>query len=242
MDADRRDFLKTAGLGALAFSLGCASGGDLRAEEGGDGEPAPRTYALPPLPYPEDALEPDLEASVLRVHHDRHHAGYVKGLNGVLEALENARKESDFARIKNLSRDLAFHGSGHLLHALYWRSMTPDPAASPPASVAKVLGNHFGSVKGFLAQFTAAARKVEGSGWAVLAWEPLGRRLLVLQAEKHQNLAFWGAVPILVCDVWEHAYYDQYQNRRGDYVDAFVRRLDWNRVERGLDGVRKRGA
>jgi Fe-Mn family superoxide dismutase len=217
--------MKAAGLGAVALSLGCVTTRKAQAQEGE--ETGPVSYTLPSLPYPNDALEPGISASVVKTHHAKHHAGYVKGLNGTLKKLHEARRSGDFSRIKALSRDLAFHGSGHVLHALYWVSMKPGKATAPSGAMERALMRDFGSVKGFRAHFAAAAKKVEGSGWAALAYEPLGRRLVTLQVEKHQNLAIWGAVPLLVCDVWEHAYYDQYQNRRGDYVDAFMELIDW---------------
>ncbi len=100
----------------------------------------------------------------------------------------------------------------------------------PPATLREALSRDFGSMDAFHGQFTAAAKKVEGSGWALLAYEPLGARLVVLQIEKHQNLTIFGVVPLLVCDVWEHAYYAQYQNRRGQYVDNFYKLINWPAV------------
>jgi len=183
-------------------------------------------YVLPPLPYAADALQPQLDSETLTIHHDKHHAGYVKGLNRTLKQLAAARRGGDYEEIKALSRDLAFHGSGHVLHCLLWRCMTPG-GAKMPADLAAAMKKDFGSAEAGVAQFAAATKAVEGSGWGVLAWEPMGRKLLVLQAEKHQNLTFWGVVPLLVCDVWEHAYYLKYQNRRADWVDAFLRIANW---------------
>ena len=216
---NRREWMKSVGLGTLAASLGSTS--RWAAALGVKG------YTLPRLPYAYGALAPGLEERVLRLHHGKHHAGYVKGLSSTLQKLAKARAASDFSQIKALSRDLAFHGSGHVLHSLYWVSMTPGGSAEPTGELRAALARDFGSLDAFRAQFLAAAKKVEGSGWAVLAYEPVGETLLVLQAEKHQNLAVWGAAPLLVCDVWEHAYYDQYQNRRGDYVDNFFKLIDW---------------
>ena len=184
-------------------------------------------YALPPLPYAYDALEPAYDEKTLRIHHDKHHAGYVKGLNAVMERLEEARKSGDYAAVKALSGELAFHGSGHILHALFWYSMKPKGAAAP-AELEKAMVGSFGSVAACRAQFAAATKAVEGSGWGVLAYEPAAGKLVILQAEKHQNLAIWGAVPLIVCDVWEHAYYLKYQNDRAAWVDAFMTIADWH--------------
>jgi Fe-Mn family superoxide dismutase len=185
----------------------------------------PEAYTLPPLPY--KSLEPVIDDATLALHHDKHHAGYVKGANAALEALAKAREAGDFALVKHWERELAFHASGHVLHSLYWTSMRPGGRGEPSAALAQAIEASFGSKEKMLAQFAAATKAVEASGWGVLAWEPLGRRLVVLQAERHQDLTVWGCVPILVCDVWEHAYYLKYQNRRADYVDAAMGILDW---------------
>jgi Fe-Mn family superoxide dismutase len=184
------------------------------------------TYVLPDLPYAYDALAPHYEERTLRLHHDRHHAGYVKGLNAARGALAAARTAGDYANIKALSRALAFHGSGHVLHTLFWNSMTPGGKPAP-REFARAVDRDFGSWDAMAAQFAAATKAVEASGWGVLAYEPLAGRLIVLQAEKHQNLTMWGVVPLLVCDVWEHAYYLQYANKRGDWVGAFMKLANW---------------
>ena len=229
---DRREWLVTAGLGTLALSLGAptrsASAG-FRVIE--------RDYVLPPLPYAADALEPVLSRELIALHHGKHHTGYVKGLNATLTRLAEARQAGDFSAITALSRDLAFHGSGHVLHSLYWRSMTPGGSPLPKGRLAAAMDASFGSASACEAQFAAASKSVEGSGWGVLAYEPLAGRLVVLQAEKHQNLTIWGAAPIMVCDVWEHAYYVQYQNRRADYVDGFLKIVDWTAAAKRYDDL-----
>jgi Fe-Mn family superoxide dismutase len=226
----RRTFVKSLGIGAAAAAVGSrgtaaamepmmAEGGMLRAA-------TPQGYVLPPLPYAADALEPFLSSHLLTLHHDRHHQGYVNGLNATLQTLAAARQAGDYGAIKSLSRNLAFHGSGHVLHTLFWNSMTPG-GSGPSGELAEGLRAGFGSVGAFQAHFAAATKAVEGSGWGVVAFEPMGRRIVVLQAEKHQNLTVWGVVPLLVCDVWEHAYYLDYENRRGDYVDGFMGVANW---------------
>jgi len=222
-EARRREVLGALGWGAAALA---AAGLLPRRVEAAAGA----GYELPPLPYAYNALEPTLSEQLLRVHHDRHHAGYVNGLNKTLAALEKARDAGDFSAIRTLSRNLAFHASGHILHSLYWQSMRPGREVQPRGALRQALERDFGSLEKFRAQFAAAAKAVEGSGWAALVHEPLGNRLLVLQVQNHQNLAIWGSVPLLVCDVWEHAYYLQYANNRGAYVDAFCKIIDWEAV------------
>jgi len=204
-----------------------------------DGQMPPvRPYSLPPLDYAYDALEPHIDERTMRLHHDIHHLGYVKGLNRALGQLQAARRSGDFGAVKHLSREAAFHGSGHLLHTLFWKNMSPDGGGEPKDSVlADMLKRDFGSFRAFTGHFKAAAAKVEGSGWGILAYEPLGQRLVVLEAEKHQNLTQWGCVPLLVVDVWEHAYYLRYQNKRNSYLSAFMNVIHWDDVTARLNAA-----
>jgi len=234
------------GAGGLLAAVEAGCGGRLaaaaaEAPAGGpalDGAFESGKYTLPKLPYAYDALAPLYEARTLEIHHTRHHAGYVRGLNATLDKLAAARSAGDYAAIKPLSRDLAFHGSGHLLHCLFWHSMTAKGSAVP-ADLAKAMERDFGRVETAQEHFAAATNAVEGSGWGVLAYEPVAEKLLVLQCEKHQNLTIWGAVPLLVADVWEHAYYLQYANRRADWVAAFMKLANWGFASRRLAAARK---
>ncbi len=230
----RRDVMR--GLGAAAVIAGTTSlWRPALGEEKGFGLSG--ECRLPPLPYAYDALEPHLDTETLTIHHDKHHAGYVKGFNAALEALSEARAAGDHALIKHWSRELAFHGSGHVLHALYWSSMSPQ-GGEPAGEFLQAMERSFGSYKSFLEQFAAATGAVEGSGWGVLAHEPYMGHLLVLQAEKHQDLGIWGVHPLLVCDVWEHAYYLKYRNRRKEYIDHFLKVVNWKEVGRRFDRVK----
>ena len=193
-------------------------------------EPGVFAHQLPPLPYPEDALEPIIDKETVKIHHGKHFAGYVKGLNTVLEKMEKARTEGNFDNIKALSRDLAFNGSGVVLHWIYFSTIGPKAGGEPGGKLADAIKRDFGSFETFWKQFATASKDVEASGWGILAWEPFSKRLIILQTEKHQDLASWGAMPLMVCDVWEHAYYLKYQNRRADYVDAFAKIIDWKKV------------
>jgi Fe-Mn family superoxide dismutase len=189
-------------------------------------------HELPPLPYPYDALEPYIDEQTMRLHHDIHHAGYVKGLNNAEQKLAEAREAGDFALVQHWSRQAAFHGSGHLLHSIFWPNMTAASRAKaePEGDLGSAIKRDFGSFDAFKAQFEAASKTVEGSGWGILAYRPTDDMLVVLQAEKHQNLTQWGVVPLLVLDVWEHAYYLKYQNRRSEYVKNFFNIINWDNV------------
>ena len=196
-------------------------------------------YVLPKLPYDYNALEPLYEQRTLKIHHQKHHAGYVKGLNRTLEKLSQANQTRDYSSIKALSRALAFHGSGHILHCLFWQSMKPG-GSKVPDELSDAMKRDFGSVSAARMQFAAAAKAVEASGWAIFAYEPIGGKLLVLQAEKHQNLSIWGVVPLMVCDVWEHAYYLQYANDRGAWVDNFMKLANWEFAQKRLSSARSK--
>ncbi|MDR0839704.1 MAG: superoxide dismutase [Oscillospiraceae bacterium] len=189
-------------------------------------------HVLPALPYAYNALEPVIDEKTLRIHHDLHHKKYVDDLNKAELALVAARGAGNYDYIKYWENELAFNGSGHILHSVYWRIMCPPGSGGAPGEyTARYLDWYFGSFENFKAQFTAAANAVEGSGWTILGYNTAFFRLEVLQAEKHQNLTQWGIIPILVCDVWEHAYYLKYQNRRADYVNAWWGLVDWREVE-----------
>jgi Fe-Mn family superoxide dismutase len=223
----RRQVMKSLGIATLALGLGNYPVVAKAAKEGSHGK-----YELPPLPYPYEALEPYIDKQTLVLHHGKHHAGYVKKFNLALKKLEEVRAKADYSLIKHWSREAAFNGSGHILHTLYWENMSPKGGGEPKSELMAAIRRDFGGFKQFCAQFIAATKAVEGSGWGVLAYEPMGSRLLVLQAEKHQNLTVWGVVPLLVCDVWEHAYYLKYQNRRAEYVKNFWKIINWAEVER----------
>ncbi len=192
-------------------------------------------HRLPPLPYPYDALEPVISADTLRNHHDHHHKTYVDGLNKAELALVDARRENNFDYIKYWENELAFNGSGHILHSIYWTVMAPpDCGGEPGPCAAREIGKYFGSLGAFRRQFVAATVKVEASGWGILAWNPAWGRLEILTAEKHQNLTQWGVIPVLVADVWEHAYYLDYQYKRDEFVREWLKLVNWFEVENRL--------
>ena len=189
-------------------------------------------HQLPALSYAYDALEPYIDEQTMHLHHDMHHKAYVDGLNNAETKLAEARKAGDFSLVKHWSREAAFHGSGHLLHSLFWLNMIGAAQArpAPQGSLAQAIDRDFGGFEAFRAQFMAASVAVEGSGWGVLAYRPADDSLVILTAEKHQNLTQWGVTPLLVLDVWEHAYYLKYQNRRAEWVKNFFNIINWDDV------------
>lgn len=191
-------------------------------------------YTLPPLPYEFDALEPHIDAETMRIHHDRHHAGYVRGANAALARLAEIRDGAgDASLIQHWERQLAFHASGHINHTIFWATMAPAGSGGggrPGGALGRAIDRDFGSYEKFETHFKAAAASVEGNGWGWLVFEPVSRRLRVTQTMNQQNDGIQGAVPLLGVDVWEHAYYLRYQNRRGDYISAFMNVVNWPAV------------
>jgi superoxide dismutase, Fe-Mn family len=194
-------------------------------------------YLIPELPYAYNALEPHYDEQTVRIHHDMHHKAYVDGLNNAGTKLAEAREKGDFTLIKHWERELAFHGSGHILHTLFWENLRPNGGGEPEGSISERLKSDFGSYDSFKKQFSAAGAAVEGSGWALLCWNPMFEKLEILQAEKHQNLTQWGVAPLLILDVWEHAYYLKFQNRRAAFIDAFWNIVNWDMVEQRYNRV-----
>jgi Fe-Mn family superoxide dismutase len=187
-------------------------------------------YELPVLPYAYNALEPYYDEQTVKLHHDAHHKAYVDGLNNADAKLAEAREKGDFSLVKHWERELAFHGSGHILHTLFWESMKANGGGPATGKIAELINRDFGSYDSFKKHFSAAAVAVEGSGWALLCCNPTFGKLEILTAEKHQDLTMWGVVPILVLDVWEHAYYLKYQNKRAAFVEAWWNMVNWDGV------------
>jgi Fe-Mn family superoxide dismutase len=229
----RREMMKGFGVASMALGLGGLYGTAQASGKKGGVPSAQGECKLLPLPYPYDALEPWIDKQTVTIHHDKHHAGYVKSFNNALRELSEARTAGDYGLIKHWSRELAFHGSGHVLHTLYWDNMSPK-GGEPTGELQAAMKKSFGGFDRFKAQFVAATNAVEGSGWGIMAFEPYRGYLIVLQAEKHQDLTIWGVHPLLVCDVWEHAYYLKYQNRRAEYVENFFKLINWPEVEKRL--------
>ena len=189
-----------------------------------------KPYVLPELDYDLDALEPHYSRQTLELHHGKHHAAYVKGVNDTLDQLAAARASGDMSSLVGLEKTLAFNLSGHVLHSLFWKNLAPHAGGQPTGELAAAIDEFFGSFDAFRAQLTAAVTSVQGSGWGALSWEPLGKRLYIEQIYDHQGNIGQSGVPLLVIDAWEHAYYLQYQNRRPDYVAALWNIVNWDDI------------
>lgn len=234
--SSRRDFLTGLGVfGGLAMlpeRFGMSSALALDDDKGGG---PPESYTLPPLPYDYKALEPYIDEQTMHIHHDKHHKGYVDGLNKALAGLAAARNSGDYGNIQQLSRLLAFHAGGYFNHIVYWNNMAPagkGGGGKPDGKLAADITRDFGGIEKFQAQFSAASAAVEGNGWGVLAYHPALKRLVVMTMMNQQDLATIGSAPLLMCDVWEHAYYLKYQNRRADYIKAWWNIVNWSDVSK----------
>ncbi len=187
-------------------------------------------YTLPELPYDYAALEPHISAKIMELHHDRHHQAYVTGANTALEQLAEARENNAFGNISKLEKDLAFNLGGHVNHSIFWQNLSPNGGDKPTGELASAIDEFFGSFDGFRAHFNNTALTIQGSGWSVLGWDSLGQRLNIVQFYDQQANLPAGTVPLLMLDMWEHAFYLDYVNVKGDYVNAFWNIVNWEDV------------
>ena len=194
-------------------------------------------YELPPLPYDYGALEPHLSGRIMELHHDKHHRAYVEGANRTLDKLEEMRAHGSSAGAGQLAQALAFYAPGHILHSLFWTSLAPKAGGEPTGELGKAIAREFGGFQAFKRQFTDTAADIMGSGWAALLWDGATRSLLVTQIHDHQSRTIQGAVPLLVLDAWEHAYYLQYENAKAGYFDAVWNLWNWPAVAQRLDAA-----
>ena len=184
-------------------------------------------YTLPELGYDYAALEPHISARIMELHHSKHHAAYVAGANGALDALAEARATGSFANINRLEKDLAFHLGGHINHSIFWTNLSPEGGDKPTGELAAAIDEFFGSFDAFRQHFAATAIGIQGSGWAILAWDSVGSRLVTFQLYDQQGNIPLGVVPIVLLDMWEHAFYLDYVNVKGDYVTAWWNIVNW---------------
>ena len=197
-----------------------------------------KIYQLPELGYDFDALEPAYSAELLELHYSKHHQGYVDGANSTRAELAEARQSGNFDTLNQLQKNLAFNVSGHILHSIFWRNMAPAANNFVPRALGSELQATFGGLDVFREQFLAAGTSIQGSGWAALTWEPVSKSLMVEQVYDHQGNIGNGTVPLLVMDMWEHAFYLQYRNEKKRWARAFWDLINWQDVDARLAGVR----
>jgi Fe-Mn family superoxide dismutase len=190
-------------------------------------------YTLPDLPYAYDSLAPHLSQETMELHHDKHHAAYVKAANETVERLGAA----EAWQVAGLERALGFNVSGHALHTLFWESLSPDFDQQPSGALAAAIDASFGSVDQYLARFTAALTTIQGSGWALLMWEPIAAKLEIVQVQNHDGAMLLGATPVLAADGWEHAFYVDYRSDKVSWAKAFTHITDWAGAGKRFDSV-----
>lgn len=195
-------------------------------------------YTLPDLPYDYAALEPHISGKIMQLHHDKHHNAYVQGANTALEKLEAARESGDLAAVNLHEKNLAFNLGGHINHTVFWNNLSPDGGGQPDGELAAAIKEFFGSFDAFQAHFTANATGIQGSGWSVLGWDSLGQRLAIFQLFDQQSNVPVSITPLLMLDMWEHAFYLDYLNVKADYVKAFWNIANWQDVAARFEKAR----
>ncbi len=188
-------------------------------------------YTLPDLSYDYGALDPHIAGQIMELHHSKHHAAYVAGANTALEKMAEARDNDNFAAIAGLEKALAFNLGGHTNHSIFWTNMSPEGGDKPTGELAAAIDEHFGSFDKFRAHFTNNAMTIMGSGWSILAYDTIGKKLIIVQLYDQQGNVPVGIVPLLMLDMWEHAFYLQYKNVKADYVNAWWNVVDWANVQ-----------
>ena len=196
------------------------------------------TYSLPDLPYDYGALAPSIAGEIMELHHSKHHQTYVNGLNDTLEKLALAREKGDFGAIVGLEKSLAFNLGGHVNHSIFWKNLSPEGGDKPDGELGAALADAFGSFDAFQAHFTAAATTIQGSGWAILGWDALAGKLLIHQLYDQQGNLPAGQIPLVMLDMWEHAFYLQYKNVKPDYVKAWWNVVNWADAQARFDAAR----
>ncbi len=187
-----------------------------------------------PLPYNTDHLEPYMDEETLHLHHTFHHGGAVKGANKDIEMIKSVMNSGDLTLADHWTKKLSFHLSSHILHSIFWTNLA-NKKSQPTGDLLKRIEKDFGSTNKMQGMIAKISKSIEGSGWGILAYQPYSDNLVVLQCENHHKLTVWGAVPLLVIDVWEHAYYLKYKNKRGDFVDALMNIINWDNVAQRYD-------
>ena len=195
-------------------------------------------FALQHLPYNENFLEPHMDAETVHLHYTFHHGGAVKAANKDLQMVRKALDTNDLETMDFWTKKLAFHFSSHILHTIFWTNLG-NRKTEPASALLRDIEASFGSFDKLKAYIAATSKNVDGNGWGILGYQPYSQKLTLLQCENHEKLTQWGVVPLLVIDVWEHAYYLKYKNKRSDFVDALFNIVNWDNVAERLETAKK---
>ncbi|MBL7922274.1 MAG: superoxide dismutase [Bacteroidia bacterium] len=190
------------------------------------------------LPYSENFLEPNMDAETMYLHYTFHHGGAVKGANKDMQMIKKAMDENNFESVDFWTKKLSYHFSSHILHSIFWTNLT-NKKTDPSGELLKGIEKQFGSYDKLKAYLANTSKNVDGAGWGILAYQPYSDSLTIMQCENHEKLTQTGAIPLLVIDVWEHAYYLKYKNKRGDFVDALFNVINWDNVAQRYDIAKK---
>jgi len=238
---DRKDFLKNSILvgGAsllstptlMAHGISDTDGLDKLTDKDGN-------FIHLPLPYSESQLEPYMDAETLHLHYTFHHGGAVKAANNDLAKIKLALGENNLETVDFWTKKLSYHFSSHILHTIFWTNLS-NKKTEPTGDLLKQIEKNFGSYEKLKSYISATSKNVDGAGWGILGYQPYSDSLTILQAENHEKLTQWGVVPILVIDVWEHAYYLKYRNKRADFVDALFNLINWDNVAQRFEQAKK---
>jgi Fe-Mn family superoxide dismutase len=195
-------------------------------------------FVLQPLPYKENFLEPFMDEETVHLHHTFHHGGAVKAANKDLLMIRKALDDNNLETVDYWTKKLSYHFSSHILHSIFWTNLT-NKKQDPKGDLLKSIELNFGDfdkLKGYIA---ATSKNVDGNGWGILGYQPYSQKLTILQCENHEKLTQWGVIPLLVIDVWEHAYYLKYRNKRADFVDALFQLINWDNVAERFEVAKK---
>ena len=237
---NRKDFLKSGTLAGAAtlLSTSNAFAQNLTNNPIDKLVDANGNYIQQALPYSENFLEPYMDAETMHLHYTFHHGGAVKGANKDLQMIKKALDENNLETVDFWTKKLSYHFSSHILHSIFWTNLT-NKKTSPTGDLQKRIEKNFGSYDKLKSLMAATSKNVDGNGWGIVAYQPYSDSLTVLQCENHEKLTQWGAIPLLVIDVWEHAYYLKYKNKRTDFVDALFNIINWDNAALRLDEALK---
>lgn len=238
---NRKDFLKSStllGAASLILPTNNAFATNLADNSIDKLVDANGNYIQQTLPYSESFLEPYMDAETLHLHYTFHHGGAVKGANKDLQMIKKALDDNNLETLDFWTKKLSYHFSSHILHSIFWTNLT-NKNTLPQGDLLKRIEKSFGSFDKLKILIAATSKNVDGNGWGILAYQPYSDSLVILQCENHEKLTQWGAIPLLVIDVWEHAYYLKYKNKRTDFVDALFNIINWNNVAMRLNDALK---
>lgn len=237
---NRKNFLKAGTLAGAATLIGTnnAFAQNLASNNIDKLADANGNYIQQPLPYNENFLEPHMDAETMHLHYTFHHGGAVKAANNDLIKIHKALNDNNLETVDYYTKKLSYHFSSHILHSIFWTNLT-NKKLSPAGDLLKRIEKNFGSYEKLKIYLSKTAKDVDGNGWGILGYQPYADKLTVLQCENHEKLTQWGVVPLLVIDVWEHAYYLKYKNKRSDFVDTMLQIINWDNVSDRLNTALK---